>query len=168
MKIKFRVALVVTLFVALFFAVPMLVLAKPLYEEGMVPFKAHATGIGGPPPSGSPPWGMDVFGSGVATHMGLVTVYQHHWVVPTADPNVLDFYDGTFVWTAANGDELMGTYSGYLQFNPAGYFEIHGLFVIAGGTGRFQDATGVGPASGAQFMDGTFDLRLDGTISYHH
>jgi hypothetical protein len=166
MKMKFRVALFVTLLVVLFFAVP--VLAKPLNEnEKSVPFKAYATGISGPPPSGPPPWGMDVFGSGVATHMGLVTVYQHHLVVPTKDQTVFDFYDGTFDWTAANGDELMGTYSGSLKLNPAGYFEIHGLFVIHGGTGRFQDATGGGPASGAQFPDGTFELRLDGTISYN-
>jgi hypothetical protein len=98
--------------------------------------------------------------------MGLVGVYQHHWVVPTSDPSILNFYGGTSFWTAADGDVLFGTYAGYLQFNPAGYFEIHGHFVFIGGTGRFQDATGAGRASGAQYLDGTFDLRLDGTISY--
>jgi len=160
---RLRAALVVVLLVALFFAVP--ALARPS-DPHPLPFKAHVTGIGGPAPSGPPPWEQDVFGSGVSSHMGLVSVYQHHWVAPTADSNILNFYDGTAVWTAANGDVLFGTYAGYLQFNPAGYFEIHGQFVWIGGTGRFQGATGAGLASGAQYLDGTFDLILGGTITY--
>jgi hypothetical protein len=160
---RLKVAFVVALLVTLFFAVP--ALARPS-DPHPLPFKAHVTGIGGPAPSGPPPWSQDVLGSGVASHMGLVSVYQHHSVVPTTDPNILIFYDGTCVWTAANGDMLFGTYAGYLQFNPAGYFEIHGQFVWTGGTGRFQGATGTGLASGAQYLDGTFDLVLDGTITY--
>jgi hypothetical protein len=97
--------------------------------------------------------------------MGKITVYQHHMVVPAADGGV-DFYDGYWLWTAANGDEVWGTYSGHMPFNPAGYFEIYGYFIIAGGTGRFVNARGEGPASGAQYMDGTADLRLDGIIYY--
>jgi hypothetical protein len=112
---------------------------------------------------------MDVIGSGIATHMGRVTVSQTHIVAPNAiDPAVLDFYDGTFVWTAANGDQLFGTYSGYLTMNVAtGYYEIHGQFVITGGTGRFQSATGGGLATGTQSpIDGAFDFTLDGTIVF--
>jgi hypothetical protein len=164
-KVRLKVAFVVML-VALFFAVPASAKAGAPYGHGSLPFFAHVTGVGGPAPSGSPPWEQDVFGSGVATSMGLVSVSQHHWVAPTADPNKLNFYDGTSVWTAANGDVLFGVYAGYLQYNSAGYFEIHGNFVWTGGTGRFQGATGAGLASGAQHLDGTFDLRLDGTITH--
>jgi hypothetical protein len=77
------------------------------------------------------------------------------------------FYDRTSVWTASNGDMLLGTYSGQLVFNPAGgYFETHGYFYLNGGTGRFQHATEEGPASGIQYLDDTTDLIPDGTISY--
>lgn len=130
-----------------------------------IPFNAHVTATAGPPPSGAPPWFMEVHGSGVATLMGHITVYQYHYVVPTADPNVVAFYGGYWLWTAANGDQLYGTYAGTMPFNPAGYFEIHGHFWITGGTGRFAGATGEGPASGSQSMQGIADLYLNGWIS---
>jgi hypothetical protein len=162
---KLKIALFVTLFAALFIALP--VQARPVMEKGYVPFKANVSAYGTPPPQGAPPWYMDIFGSGVATHMGLVTVYQHHWIAPVADSNDLVFYDGVSIWTAANGDILDGTYYGRMVFNPVGgYFEIHGHFVFDGGTGRFKDAQGAGLASGIQRFDGTADLRLDGTIKY--
>ncbi len=79
----------------------------------------------------------------------------------------MTFYDGTFIWTAANGDELHGTYGGYLEVVSATLTEIHGTFTIDGGTGRFQHATGGGPASGTQsLVDGSAVLVLDGSISY--
>jgi hypothetical protein len=160
---KLRSVLVVALLIASFYAVPVLA-----YTSVPLPFKAHVTGFAGPAPSGPPPWEMDIYGSGVATHMGHVTVYQHHFVVPTSDPTVLDFYDGTFFWTAANGDVLTGTYSGYLKMNQAtGYFEIHGQFVISGGTEKFEHATGGGVASGTQSpINGAADLWLDGIIIF--
>ena len=159
MKNKFKVAFALVLIASIFAATP--VLAK-----GMVPFKAQTIAVAGPAPIGAPPWAQDVYGSGVATHMGKVSVYQHHYVAPTSDPNILNFYDGTFSWTAANGDKLTGTYSGYLQLNVAGFFEIHGQFIIDGGTGRFQHPTGGGQASGAQHLDGTANLTLNGLINY--
>lgn len=161
---KFRFALVVALLIASFYAVPVLAC-----KSVPLPFKAHVTGSAGPPPSGSPPWAMDVHASGSASYMAYpVTVYQHHLVVPTSDPNVLIFYDGIFVWEAADHDVLKGTYAGYLKMNKAtGNFEIHGLFVIGGGTGKFQHATGGGLASGTQSpIDGAADLTLNGIIIF--
>jgi hypothetical protein len=160
---KVKIALFAIVLAALFIAVPV----QARMTEPLLPFKADVLAIAGPPPSGPPPWYMDVYGSGVASHMGKVSVYQHHLVAPTADPNVLVFHDGVWIWTAANGDILQGTYSGQLVFNPTGgYFEIHGYFYVDGGTGRFQHATGEGPASGTQGLDGTAELFLDGTIQY--
>jgi hypothetical protein len=152
------------IFVLLFsvFAVSPVLAKKPL-----VPFKANVTGVAGPPPSGAPPWYMEVYGAGVATHMGKVAVFQSHYVTPTSDPYLLDFSDGVFVWTAANGDELHGTYSGQLQVVSEVLSEIHGTFVIDGGTGRFQSATGGGSASGTQsLVDGSVVLILEGSITY--
>jgi hypothetical protein len=160
---KTKIALFVVLLAALFITIPVQARIDPAPE---VPFKAHATYLGTPAPSGPPPWYMNVYGSGVCTHMGHVTVYQHMTIVPAADGGI-DFYDGVFSWTAANGDILTGTYSGHMPFNPAGYFEIQGYWYITGGTGRFQHATGEGPASGIQRLDGTGDLYCIGWIDYN-
>jgi hypothetical protein len=161
---KVKLALVVALLIASFYAVPVLA-CKPV----PLPFKAHATGFGGPPPSGPPPWAMDIYGTGVASYMAApVTVYQHHLVVPTSDPNILIFYNGIYDWTDADGNVMKGTYLGYLKMNQAtGNFDIHGIFFITGGTGKFQHAFGGGVASGTQSpTTGAFDLTLDGTIIF--
>jgi hypothetical protein len=129
-------------------------------EDHSVPFKAAgkccAVAV-------SPPPILEIYisGSGQATHMGRVGIWQHHYV----DVTSMTFYDGTFVWTAANGDTIEGTYYGSLVPTSAG-FEIHGYFTIDGGTGRFENAVGGGIASGMQYFDNTADLRLDGTITY--
>jgi hypothetical protein len=48
-----------------------------------------------------------------------------------------------------------------------GNFEIHGLFVLSGGTGKFQHATGGGVASGTQSpINGAADLTLNGIIIF--
>jgi hypothetical protein len=162
---KLRFALVVAILIASFYAVVPVLACKSV----PLPFKAHVTGFAGPPPSGSPPWAMYVSGSGWASYMAYpVSVYQSHLVVPTSDPSVLIFYDGIFVWTAFDGEVLKGTYAGYLKMNPAtGNFEIHGLFVIGGGTGKFEHATGGGLASGTQSpVTGAADLWLDGIVIF--
>jgi hypothetical protein len=129
-------------------------------EGHSVPFKATGKCYA---VATSPPPILEIYisGSGQATHMGRVSIWQHHYV------NVISmtFYDGTFVWTAANGDAIEGTYYGSLAPTSVG-FEIHGYFAIEGGTGRFENAVGGGIASGMQYFDNTADLRLDGTITY--
>jgi hypothetical protein len=110
---------------------------------------------------------MEVYGAGVATHMGKVAVFQSHFVTPTSDPYLLDFSGGVFVWTAANGNELQGTYSGQLRVISEVLSEIHGTFVIDGDAGRFQSATEGGSASGIQsLVDGSAVLILEGSSSY--
>jgi hypothetical protein len=163
---KLRIAFVLGLLVASLCVLPALAYAR---ASKPLPFKAHATGFAGPPPSGPPPWPMDVFGSAVASYMASpVAVYQHHLVKPTSDPNILIFYDGTYVWTAADGEVMKGIYAGYLKMNVnTGLFEIHGVFVISGGTGKFKHAIGGGVASGTQSpINGAADLWLDGFIIF--
>jgi hypothetical protein len=133
--------------------------ARARKEDNMVPFKANAKAyavVVSPPPI------LEIYitGNGHATHMGNIRIWQHHFV------NVLSmtFYDGVFVWTAANGDTISGGYYGSMVPTSTG-FEIHGYFTIDGGTGRFENAEGGGVASGMQYFDNTADLRLDGTIT---
>ena len=124
------------------------------------PFKA--TGKGSAAALSDPPiLEIVVTGNGHSTHMGKVGIWQHHFV----NVITMTFYDGTFVWTAANGDTIEGSYSGSLIPTSAG-FEIHGSFTIDGGTGRFAGASGGGAASGMQYNDNTAELELDGTITY--
>jgi hypothetical protein len=58
-------------------------------------------------------------------------------------------YVGTFHWFAANGDELFGTFEGYLTpTGTPGVFDNHQTGDVTGGTGRFTGATGHWEAGG--------------------
>jgi hypothetical protein len=81
-----------------------------------------------------------VFGN--ATQLGAFTgtgeLYQNFCEDP---PNVT--YIGTFHWFAANGDELSGTFNGYLSpTGTPGVYDNHENTDVTGGTGRFTSATG--------------------------
>lgn len=140
-------------------------LSMPLAQAAeYVPFKAtcsKGSAVATVPNPNEPILEISITGSGRATHMGAVTIQQHHYV------NLIDmtFYGGTYTWTAANGDTIYGTYHGYNVPTSTG-FEIHGVFTIDGGTGELINAEGGGLASGIEFLSGTFILILDGTISY--
>jgi hypothetical protein len=107
---------------------------------------------------------LDIYisGSGYATYLGKISIWQHHYV----DLNTMTFYDGTYTDTAANGNTIFGTYHGYMVPLQNGDLEIHGIFTIDGGTGRFCDVVGGGRALGVQHPDNTAWLLLLGTIIF--
>src|SRR5262249_20285587 len=52
-------------------------------------------------------------------------------------------YIGTFDWFAANGDEIYGTFEGYLcPTETPGVYDNNETAEVTGGTGRFANATG--------------------------
>jgi hypothetical protein len=52
-------------------------------------------------------------------------------------------YIGSFHWFAANGDELFGTFEGFLTpTETPGVYDNHETSEVTGGTGRFTGATG--------------------------
>lgn len=51
---------------------------------------------------------------------------------------------GDMFFTAANGDQLIGTFSGLAVPNDKGGFDYWGGYEISGGTGRFSNTTGSG------------------------
>jgi hypothetical protein len=94
----------------------------------------------------------------VGAFTGSGELYQDFCEDP---PNVT--YTGTFHWIAANGDELSGTFDGYLS--PAGtpgVYDNHETADATGGTGRFTGATGHWEAGGQ--IDFTFDPLPPGTF----
>ena len=130
-----------------------------------VPFKGTFTGIGTAadvPGDRCPVLTVDIHGTGTATHVGSLTTDQGH----CAEPTSLAFTDGVFTFTAANGDQLRGTYFGeFVPLDPP-LFSIDGHFAFTGGTGRFASATGGGDASGVQNLStGDATVVLEGTIS---
>lgn len=113
---------------------------------------------------------VQVEGNGQATHVGQYTITRHHCF----NPALATFEEGTFELTAANGDKIFGTYSGFVagvvevdeQGNPL-VIIINAAQVITGGTGRFADATGQGDLySEFNLITHQGDFTTEGWISY--
>ena len=75
-------------------------------------------------------------GTGNATHLGLFTLASDFTVDATTGTG-----SGTFVWTAANGDQIFTSVTGtaVVSFPMVSVSETS---TITGGTGRFLDASG--------------------------
>lgn len=139
-------------------------------EANPRPFKARLEGQSaepGDPNRCNPLITVGLEGTGNATHLGRFTAVQSQCIDPT-NPGV--FTDGQFVWTAANGDEVHGTYAGELiPTNENSLFLIENPFFFNGGTGRFENAAGGGHASGRVNLGdpaGPFSIEFNGTIIY--
>jgi hypothetical protein len=124
-----------------------------------VPFKGFLEGTQTVTPLEPPNALVNGEATGNATHLGRFTVQFPHTVnFETARG------EGTFTFTAANGDTLTADFFGFAQQGQI--VSIEEEATIKGGTGRFAGATGAfivrrqfNPASGV--TTGTFD----GTIS---
>ena len=81
---------------------------------------------------------------------------------------------GTFRIVAANGDEIHGTYEGVGTYDALRADLVHGAatFVISGGTGRFDGATGTINATFLETLDdptwasAKVAWTLAGTVNY--
>ena len=79
-------------------------------------------------------------GTGQATHLGRSTWYSDAKACETSGTQ-----SGTSIFTAANGDRLIGTFSGItaIRMTPAGpEAEFSGTAWVTEGTGRFAGYTG--------------------------
>jgi hypothetical protein len=70
--------------------------------------------------------------------------------------------------TVDGGDQLWAAYGGTLSANNGA---IKGTYVIIGGTGRFEHATGIGTINGVEQIDlqtgsGNGQIQLKGTVFY--
>jgi len=110
-------------------------------------------------------------GTGIALHLGAVEWSSEEAVsfcVDPADPG-LGQVSGAVVITAANGDQLHGTYETVVHADfAANTLSATGSYVITGGTGRFANAGGAGTLSVTGSLLPPFDVagRFTGTVSW--
>jgi hypothetical protein len=101
-------------------------------------------------------------GAGHATHLGAYTEVGTVAFTPTNDPAVLRV-DGANVYTAANGDQLYGSFTGELNGVTGA---VTATITYAGGTGRFAGATGSSALTGQMLGGGALAVSVDGGLSY--
>ena len=119
-------------------------------------------------------------GIGNISYFGKIAYVGTDCVLPNG--NNFDFSKGAFTITAANGDQIYGTYSGTLKptgISPLSKMPIYtisgGTFTITHGTGKFVHAQGQGQLNGTEELSATpFDpdtpshgqFQLTGSIRY--
>ena len=87
----------------------------------------------------------DETGVGEGSHLGAITWSSHETVNQCANPGEGAEVQGAFVLTAANGDQVFGTYQTIAHLDFATFqVSASGQFTITGGTGRFEGASGGG------------------------
>lgn len=102
-----------------------------------------------------------ITGTGEGTHIGRFTIIAYH-----NDEN-FPFLTGTGTITAANGDQLFITRSGYVEDIGNGNTRVTLANTITGGTGRFSGATGSFTTISLSNNDTAIGTTIfKGTISY--
>lgn len=99
--------------------------------------------------------------SGQATHLGRWHNLGHISFEPMSETELAASGEVTF--EAANGDLLDMDFEGVLDVTTG---QASGIFIITGGTGRFDAASGVLNLELDQAPDGAFSFTLNGTIDY--
>jgi hypothetical protein len=111
-------------------------------------------------------FGGTTTGTGKSTHIGKVSIAASDCIMPV--DNHYEFI-GKLTITAANGDKLIGDYSGSLVPTDTVlvYSFSNATFQITGGTGRFSKANGNVKITGNQDLKtGKGKMEADGTVSY--
>ncbi len=113
-------------------------LAGPVAAGEQVPFKGRFEGDVTVTPLVPPRLGVDVDATGNATHLGRFTLDIPH-IVNAGNGTA----NGTYEFTAANGDKVYATFTGTATPTATpGVLYIEEAATITGGTGRFAGATG--------------------------
>jgi hypothetical protein len=102
--------------------------------------------------------------TGTATHLGTLLNTERGCLDFSLFP-IVQSRNIELVFIAANGDELWGFAEADFDFSLAPPRVIEGYFEFAGGTGRFQNATGGGEVLDLDEAPGMV-LRIVGTISF--
>ena len=101
------------------------------------------------------------------THTGVGTWSSFETVDLCSNGDGSGAVEGEFTLTAANGDQIFGTYTTLLLVGD-GAIAASGTYEITGGTGRFEDATGTGTIDATGDFGPPFGVigQMSGGISY--
>jgi hypothetical protein len=107
----------------------------------------------------------NISGAGTAFRLGTLHLASSDCINPLSSTSFL-FVSDQVVLSLDSGEQIFAAYGGTLSATTGA---IQGTYFIFGGTGRFQNATGVGRISGFENLStnppaGTIDLN--GTLSY--
>ena len=131
---------------------------SPTPTAATVPFKGTLEGSQTTTPLDPPRAFAVVSATGTATHLGRFTLEIPHTVNFATMTG-----DGTYTFTAPNGDTLTADFTGKRQQGPIFSIEEHAT--ITGGTGRFAGAAGISPPTGFHPVNSTTTGSFEGTIS---
>lgn len=133
------------------------------------PFAALIEGHANPVPTADPCVLFNTeFAQVRASHLGKATWESTETANFCTNPEGVDVV-GEFTLTAANGDKVFGTYTTLLHPNfDAQTLSASGQYVITGGTGRFEHASGGGLIVATGSLAPPFGVTgaMNGTISY--
>jgi hypothetical protein len=111
-------------------------------------------------------FGGTTTGTGKSSHLGKISFTATDCITPMENHYT---FKGTLTITVANGDKIIGDYSGsFLPLDtPPMYSLSDAKFEITGGTGRFSNAKGSADLKGSEnIQTGKGKIEADGTISY--
>jgi len=100
-------------------------------------------------------------GTGTATHLGAITVERTATLTATDTPGIFDF-EGDAILTSASGDQLLTEIHGTFNAN-VGHADL--VYEWTGGTGRFENATGLTFWS-VEVANGEYDVVANGQLFY--
>ena len=112
-------------------------LAAPAAASDMVTFRGRLAGTVTVTPLDPPIASVLIEATGNATQLGSLTLEVPHLV-----NQAIRVGEGSYIFTAANGDTLTADFSGLATLVAPGVLTTHETAVITGGTGRFAGATG--------------------------
>jgi len=102
---------------------------------------------------------QEVEGSGYTTHLGAMSVVGLNYL--SAPENGFQVLDGHGIFKAVGGDQIFVNWNGTLVEVATGVAT--GTYVVTGGTGRFENATGTADFSCSVAPSG-IDCVADGTL----
>jgi hypothetical protein len=161
---KFPKRIATSLFVVGGITMPTIILASPT----SVPLKMSAVTQeqAAYTPTCPSKFGGTTTGTGKSSHLGKISLTATDCITPMENHYT---FKGKLTLTAANGDKIIGDYSGsFLPLDtPPMYSLSDAKFEITGGTGRFSKAKGSTDLKGSQnIQTGKGKIEVDGTISY--
>jgi hypothetical protein len=128
-------------------------LAAPASAADEVTFKGRLNGTVAVTPLDPPLASVLIEATGNATQLGAFTLQVPHLVNQATRTA-----QGSYVFTAANGDMLTADFTGQATLVQPGILTTHETAVITGGTGRFAGA------SGSFVADRTFYVATGETV----